>query len=359
MIVRLMAADRTGCGHARIIHPGRVVADQTTEIAVQFVFDDDEEGALRVGLHGRIGNENVVSVEDPQCDVLVMQRPAHRHLVEAIPFIQAYGTAVVVDLDDDFDTIDIRNAAWAAYDPQSSPSSNKIWARRATELCDLLTVTTPALARRYGQHGRVAILPNYIPEAYLKIDRPHVPPLRIGWAGSVKSHPGDLEVMQGAMRAVQYRANVVFSTVGSARAADVMQVPRHLTEVLDWVPIEDYPYAIAHFDIGLVPLKDSPFNRSKSWLKGLELAACGVPFVASPTEQYRKLSELGAGDLVTSLTPNNRAWRTAIERLRDNEDYRAERAAAGRATAATLTYEGHAEEWVSAWRNALALRRAR
>ncbi len=34
--------------------------------------------------------------------------------------------------------------------------------------------------------------------------------------------------------------------------------------------------------VGIAPLVDRPFNRSKSWIKGLEYSAFGLPFVASP-----------------------------------------------------------------------------
>ena len=56
-----------------------------------------------------------------------------------------------------------------------------------------------------------------------------------------------------------------------------------------------YTSSVAELGVGLVPLLDSAFNRAKSWLKGLEYAALGVPFVASPTPEYVKLAGLGAG----------------------------------------------------------------
>jgi len=108
-----------------------------------------------------------------------------------------------------------------------------------------------------------------------------------------------------------------------------------------------------------VPLRDSNFNRSKSWLKGLEYAALGVPFVASPTKPYQKLAELGCGDVVRPTTRSTDAWQRALMRYVEDEEYRRLRAEEGRIQARSMTIEGHAEEWLQAWSNALTLRRAR
>src|SRR5689334_24701002 len=42
-----------------------------------------------------------------------------------------------------------------------------------------------------------------------------------------------------------------------------------------------WPRALSALGIGLAPLADSTFNRAKSWLKPLEMAAVGVPCVMS------------------------------------------------------------------------------
>lgn len=359
MIVRLFPSDRTGCGFYRCEEPGRVVRDGS-DTEVQFCYNSQDDGGLVVNLAGPLGNEKVVQVADPECDVIVLQRPAHRHLVEAIPHLQAHGCAVVVDYDDDFDSLDVRNLAYAAYDPRHNPMSNKVWAKLASQLADLVTVTTPALAKRYGSHGRVVVIPNYVPERYLDV-KPMTSSddcTRIGWAGNPFSHPGDLEVMGDAIIQVVSDTGAMFRTVGSAETARLLGLSE-IAEVIDWAPIDTFHAEVATFDVGLVPLRDSTFNRSKSWLKGLEYAALGVPFVASPTKPYQHLSELGAGDLVRTTTRNTGAWQDVVERLVTDAEYRRLRAEEGRIVARQLTYERHGEKWLTAWNSALSLRRAR
>lgn len=363
MIVRIFPSDRTGCGFYRCEEPGRVVSELTADVEVQYVYNEDDDGGLTVTLSGRLGAEKVVKVEDPQCDVIVLQRPAHRHLIEAIPHIQSYGTAVVVDFDDDFDSIHPRNQAYSHYQPETNPMLNKVWAKLSTTLADLVTVTTPALAKTYGKHGRVAVLPNYIPESYLKVKpywpdvtaNPEIP--RIGWAGNPFSHPGDLEVMGGAIHDLSYEGKAVFRTIGTARTLDIVGTTNG-GSALDWASIDDFPALTASFDVGVVPLADTAFNRAKSWLKGLEYAALGVPFVASPSKPYQDLVRLGAGDLVSMTTRSTGAWKRALLRYVEDEEYRRLRSEEGRIVASGLTYEKHGEKWLQAWGNALTLRRA-
>lgn len=61
------------------------------------------------------------------------------------------------------------------------------------------------------------------------------------------------------------------------------------------VPLYDLPNVYANFDIGIVPLNDIPFNRAKSFIKGLEYAAAGIPFVASNLPEYKYLADAGVG----------------------------------------------------------------
>lgn len=367
--VKVLPADQTGCGFYRLIEPSRVISSMTTDVEITIVNDSEDEGALVVDQHGRIGNSHVVGVQDPECDVIVLQRPASRILAETIPYLQQKGVAVVVEYDDDFETIDPKNSAWRAYAPHLSPEQNHVWAKLCSQLADYVTVSTPRLLKRYGARGMHALIPNYVPEAYLEV-KPKLELVRdwlvLGWAGNSRTHPGDLEVMsQAPFTAVGANSG---PTVGFRAIGDEKILPRcgfrgpdeeWGIELMKWVSIEDYPAVLASLDVGLSPLADTRFNGSKSWLKGLEMAALGVPFVASPTQQYRELARLGAGDLVSTTTPSRTSWTRAILKLTEDHVYRARRASEGRETAAGLTIEGHAEEWVLAWMNAKVVASAR
>lgn len=369
--VKVMPADLTGCGFYRVLEPCRVIADETTDVEITIVTTTEDEGALEVDLHGSMGRPHVVGVGDPHADVLVLQRPASRMLAEAIPYIQQHGCAVVCEYDDDFETIDPKNPAWKAYAPQLSPEQNHIWAKLCSQICDMVTVSTPKLVKKYGAHGMVQELPNYVPASYLDaVPNPELKRdlLMLGWAGNSKTHPGDLEVMasapEGAIFGCTSSQEIGFRAIGDPGilkrvGLGVPDDDAFGVEVTGWVPLDRYPAVVASLDVGLAPLADTRFNGSKSWLKALEYAALGVPFVASPTQQYKALARLGAGDLVSSTTPSRSQWLRAIRKLVEDHVYRERRADEGREVARGLTIEGHAEEWVNAWHLARTIRTAR
>jgi glycosyltransferase involved in cell wall biosynthesis len=385
MRVRVHAADVGGCGHYRLIWPADalVAAGEDVELVMpddvgsMFELELDRDASIRAGRP--VPSGRFTPGREVDCDVLVLQRPLTAGLVDVIRAAKAAGVAVVVETDDDFESIDPANIAWRTVHPTQSPDRNWRHLRTACELADLVVVTTPALAARYGRHGRVRIIPNYVPRSYLYERREELAgrELRVGWSGSVDTHPRDLQVTRGAVARVLARHDLKFHLIGSGRrpvldpatgaqAVDpdtgelvtVLddRIPRNLNLRPDatfahtggWLSLENYPRGLAKLDVGIVPLDPGAFNEAKSWLKGLEYAALGVPFVASPTGPYRALAELGAGE----LAGRPREWERQLERLVVDEDWRLERQAAGRAVARGLVIEDHADEWLDAWRAA-------
>lgn len=359
MRVKLFAADSAGCGYYRMRLPGAAAQAGCADVEITVVESIEDEGALVIRLAGRIGDTHVTSVDDPECDVIVLQRPMNRQLVEAIPLIQAWGTAVVVEVDDDFSRVHPKNPAWKGIQPHLSPDNNLLWFNLAAQMADLVTVSTPALTKRYGAHGRVRELPNYIPESYLSVKRETENEcLELGWPGNAKVHPGDLKVVgNSVLNLVQEGYH--FRAIGTKQTFTDLKIEGAFpllgrTTLVDWVSLEEYPAAVAQIDVGIAPLALTPFNRAKSWLKGLEYAALGIPFVASDLPEYRKLQRLGAGSIAS--VPSS--WETQLRHLIEDDEHRALCAEEGRAVASELTIEKHAWRWLQAWADAISCRRA-
>jgi glycosyltransferase involved in cell wall biosynthesis len=114
------------------------------------------------------------------------------------------------------------------------------------------------------------------------------------------------------------------------------------------VELEEYPRRYAELDVAIAPLRDHPFNHSKSWLKCLEAAACGVPFVAAPVAEYQRLAALGAG--LIAHDPDE--WYRQVRTLAESESLREEVRAAGREAVRHLTFEERSGEWLDAWADA-------
>lgn len=292
------------------------------------------------------GSEHVHRVVDVEADVCVFQRPLSRIMGEAMIELQRNGVEVVVELDDDFRAVSPRNHAFALVHPARSPESNWRWLDKVLEHCDRLVCTTPNLAKRYGRYCDTSVVANYVPARFLDVEVPRPATTTLGWAGAVLTHPDDVQVAargtRDALRATGARFRAIGPPNGVSRALGIADI-----EATGWVPIEDYPKSVAAIDVGIAPLEDSTFNKSKSWLKPLEYAALGVPFVMSPREDYVRLHNLGIGRLAEK--PGE--WKWHLRQLLADPELRAKEAAANRALVRTLglTIEDRCEEWWAAW----------
>ena len=346
MRVLVCPADDGGSGFYRLLEPCRVLIEQGYEITV-------DVGATTIMCSWGEGGK-MKGVDELPYEVVVFQRTLTKIYAEAIPFIQANGTAVVMELDDDLWNVDRRNVAYRDTKPSHSPDRNHDHLATACQLADLVTVSTPALAKVVPA-PHVKVLRNLIPEWYLSAKISEEANWEVfeerkvvGWTGSPRTHPGDLEVMGGSLVKAVRDANAVFFSIGSPDTGRIVGFDDGESAFTQWVQLDKYPSAIAGLDVGVVPLKMTAFNESKSYLKGLEYAALGVAFVASPTSEYRYLHRLGAGELAAE----KHDWLRSVSRLLRDDDYRAERSYMGKQAAESLTYERESWRWLEAWESA-------
>lgn len=349
MRVYVYPADRTGCGLYRMQAPARALRAQGVD--VQVVMPSGR--STHVGLNGyQDEHGNLVHVDVPgDADVMVLQRITSPQLVQAIPLIRAKGIAVVVDMDDDLTCIDPRNIAWTALHPRmGTPGHTWENATRACMAATLVTVSTPALLATYAPHGRGVVLENCVPAKYLTVE--HHDSDVIGWPGSVHSHPDDPTVVGSSVSRLVHEGHR-FTIVGSGEGTrEVFALDRD-PDATGAVELDDWPHAVARIGVGIAPLKDTRFNSGKSWLKPLEMAAVGVPWVASPRPEYVRLHRLGCGVLADKPS----RWYRHLRDLATNPRMRDELSAAGREVAAEWTAEARAWRWAEAWQAALKAQR--
>lgn len=353
MKIVVFPSDATGCGYYRLRWAALELAKQGHDVEIREEIRWTAEG----------WEPRIVDVKGLDCDVAVFQRVFHRkpdvmagHAVQGgsldlLRAVQAKGVAVVVDLDDDLGAIDERHSMYPLVE-----GAGPI-VQEACRTADLVTVSTPALAKRYGG-GKARVIPNGVPRAYLGIEhqgwRPTAPV--IGWTGTPKTHVGDLEVVGTTIRDLVHEDRATFRAIGDLQTLKILGVPNQ--EFIRGGPLATFEYArlYAQLDVAIVPLRESRFNAGKSWLKGAEAAALGVPVVMSPTPENVRLHGLGIG----ILAETRRDWREHLLRLLAAPGLRQEIAAQGRAIMAGWTIEGHiAPMCWEAWTGARALRGTR
>lgn len=288
--------------------------------------------------------DRIKLLAEPDFDVIIVQRPLQDTWWKALQAFRDAGVRVVVDLDDDLWALRADHVGYWHVHPKTSPDHNWTWVAKAMRHADTVTVTTEALRQRCLRFcDDVRVVPNGVPAAYLSIEPVDHDGVVVGWPGDPGTHPGDLGVLGPSIRQLVERTGARFNVIGIGDGVDrILGVD---VDVYPWVPMNEYPAALTTFDVGVVPLLDHPFNQSKSWLKGLEMAAVGVPFVASPTGPYRLLAEEGAG----LLADKPKHWLAHLTRLVNDPDERAQVAAAGRQVAARWTIEARAGMWADAW----------
>lgn len=337
--VQVHPCDNGGClcGWYRLRWPAEVLQAEGHDVTISDRID---------AYHDTVTGRMLTPVVD--ADVVVLQRPLVQAVVEAIPRLQSQGVAVVVEVDDDFHALPKGHGARRGTSVENDPTYNRMWLRKACERADLVTVTTPALAERYGAHGRVAVLPNLVPASYLSVPThaPRVEAPTVGWTGSVVTHVGDLDVMGGVLPGVLAETGARFVSWGVGLTEQALGVKGR---VRPWADLRGaYPRQVADLDVGLVPLAPSAFTNAKSALKMSEYAALGVPSVISPSPDNLRMHAEGIGLL--ARTPAD--WRHHLTALLTSPDLRSSLAARGRDVMARFTYEEHSGDWLAAWKSA-------
>lgn len=357
MKIGVFPADLYGCGYYRLIWPAMQL--QLDGHDVDIIHPSDRNNMFSAEIDETTNNitgERIVYPE--KYDVIVLQRVTHRYLAQAIPYIRARGTAVVIDIDDDLHHIAQSNPMHGALHPKKNPLHPAVdhswdWARVAIENATLLVTTTPALADRYGRRTEWRVIPNYVPANSLEVDHEDSP--IFGWGGSVHSHADDIPVLGNSVSrlvAEGHRFRVIGPDIGVRQA---FRLPsRESFEATGPINLEFWIAGVAMLGVGIAPLAATTFNRAKSWLKPMEYAAAGVPCVVSPSPSYRDLHDKwGIGD----VAEKPKDWFRLVRRLVTDDAYRLERSAAGRVAAEELTIEKHAWRWMEAWSEALDIQR--
>jgi glycosyltransferase involved in cell wall biosynthesis len=346
MKIYVCPADMQGCGYYRSIWPAKELIKQGHNIEI--VWPAQRDTFLKGEVDPR--TKKIVGVKVPSdADVIVLQRVTNNYLAQAIPFITAKGVAVVIDMDDDLSSIHPDNPAFGYLRPGRDREHTWENARQACMDATMVSVSTPALLKRYAPHGRGTVLYNMIPGPFLTI--PHVDSAVVGWGGSAHSHPNDIPLL-GTPVSQWLQDGIKFTTVGPPDGI-ISRLGLHKDAPIDStgsIPINRYPLELTNIGIGVAPLADTGFNAAKSWLKPLEYAAVGVPCVASPRAEYTRLNKLGVG----LLAKNSREWYTTVKFLVDNPTARAELAEKGRRVVSELTVERQAWRWLEVWTSAAA-----
>lgn len=308
----------TGVNHYRVTEPLRVL------------------GAHGVNVnHGRILSNEILST----CDTLLGHTIHTERDTEAWQDLAAKDShRLVLDVDD---------WMWQPdYQPFRDHFTPDTLARlfRNVAVAHVVTTPSPAIADFLAQYNpNVWVVPNTVPEWLLAWKMPRRQAPTLGFQCS-DSHAPDFTqaTIRSMIRFLNLHSDWHLHVYGANPGALANQPGVHHTP---WKPSVYEHYRTISLDIGIGPLRDTPFNRGKSALRAIEYAALGIVAVLPDLPIYRGWVEDG---VTGRLVDKGRTLAGVLHEVSDPTT-RFTMAKAARARAAQWTTETNIGRWLEAW----------
>ena len=248
--------------------------------------------------------------------------------------LKRLGIPVIIDRDDDWmlphdhimknDWVKNKTAAQIVYN---------------LKMATAVTVPTEYLAQKVRQFNKnVFVIPNAIDfnqkqfQPDVKVQNLKNEKVHIGWSGSV-THFKDIVMLTDTFMQMNSNPDLKgkYRLVLSGFAeGDMIWKEYEKMFTSGYKIAEDqycringmdvYTYASAYdmMDVGLIPLKDTEFNRCKSELKMMEMGAKKLPVIVSNQYPYTNIAKHG----INSLVANKNDWYKNIKKLIDSKEMR-------------------------------------
>lgn len=276
-----------------------------------------------------IGKRNLIScywrlfrrlLDARQYDFVLLEK-------EVFPFLPAWAewwlnllkVPYIVDYDD---------AIFHNYDLHPNKLLRRLFSRKIPAVMrrsSAVVCGNPYLAGYAKEAGakRIALIPTVIDtERYRqKVSANNDQTLVIGWIG-LPSTVKYLQMVKPVLEELAARYPLRLHIVGPKEGIGLGQSER----LLDWSE-KDEPELIAEFDIGIMPLEDSPWERGKCGYKLIQYMGCGIPVVGSPVGVNEDIIQEGINGYKPVGLP---AWKKALERLIEDAQLRKVLGANGR-----------------------------
>lgn len=295
-----------------------------------------------------------------RADIFVTQRYAAPDVEAAESLIwhcREHDIPLVYDLDDDL-----------LHVPHDHPDAKLL--RPKAELVSCLVrgasavwVSTAALAETLAElRDDVRVIENGLDERLWRAFPPPTPPrqgpLRLLFMGTA-THDADYAMVEPALERVKsvFAEHVSIDLLGVSSRTDLpiwvnrVAMSVHATMsypgFVNWITQQ-------HFDIGVAPLADTPFNRCKSSIKTLDYAAMGLPVLASDREANRGSPADGIGGMLLPDDPD--AWFVTLSRLVRDAPMRQRLTDGARAAFTAGTLAAQAAKRRAAWLDLVRMR---
>jgi glycosyltransferase involved in cell wall biosynthesis len=232
-------------------------------------------------------------------------------------FLRLMGVPYVVDYDD---------ALFHKYDCHPNPWIRRLLGKKIDSVmrqASCVIAGNDYLAER-AQHagaGKVEIIPTVVDaERYQPTPKAATATPIVGWIGTPKTSRY-LNSLVPIFESLKQQMPVRFVAVGANQ------------DDFEGTPVECWPWSettevesVQRFDIGLMPLENSPWERGKCGYKLIQYMACGVPVVASPVGVNAVIVKPGENGLLA----RDDEWEKQLTTLLQNPELRCSFGSRGR-----------------------------
>ncbi|MCO6431010.1 MAG: hypothetical protein J5J00_09130 [Deltaproteobacteria bacterium] len=217
-----------------------------------------------------------------KADLLVIYQSNDVDLFPIIRRRRQAGKKTLIEFNDNF------------YDPPASSPVFQKWSsfqireiyRKLIENCDALIVTGEGLNQLFAGKLDVPIhiLPNQLalsPEPLKLAKRGADGKFHVGWAGSGGHFPDILSIVPVIRKLMDAIPQLTFHVMGNEAIPYMLKLPPERMTYTPWGTVGEYLRFWHKVQIGLAPLIDNPYNRCRSDIKAVEMAAGGaLPLLA-------------------------------------------------------------------------------
>jgi glycosyltransferase involved in cell wall biosynthesis len=217
-------------------------------------------------------------------DVLILKNICDPDILPLVRDRKEQNKLTVYEIADDLCAIPPWNPVHFFY----KNKENLFLFKRLANYCDAIQFSVPELQKIYGLLNPSSMaFPNHISFVPPKRNHNNRKEIIVGWGGS-HGHLEDMaEVAEPLMDWIISKNNVHLYLMCSDPIWTLFErLPAKRKRKFNTGSMDDYYTFLKKIDIGLAPLKDTPFNRSRSDVKFLEYAVHGVVPVVQTAVPY-------------------------------------------------------------------------
>lgn len=244
---------------------------------------------------------------------------------ELFPYLPSFGESLLNFFEVPF-IVDYDDAIFLNYDLHPNFLVKKVLGKKIYSVmkrANTVIVGNDYLALKAKEAGakRTVIIPTVVDTDKYRInDRKKSEKVVIGWIGSPTTLKYVKEISPVLLQ-ISSQSSTTIHLVGGKSGINVED-----EKIIEWSEDSEIK-SIQDFDIGIMPLAESEWEKGKCGYKLIQYMACGVPVIGSPVGANNQIIQHGVNGYKVSSAEE---WKVAFEKLINSSELRTKMGLSGR-----------------------------